>query len=148
MPQPLPPLQPGPRVAASMAVFKQDAVLLILRGSGAMQGLWSLPGGHVEPGEAVRDTALREVREETAVSAEIRAFVDLHEVILNDPEGHLRAHYVIAVFAGVWLAGAPAAGGDAAQARFFEPGAIADLQLTPGAAGLIARARAQLACIR
>ena len=35
---------------------------------------WGLPKGHVEPGEAVEETAVREVREETGIEE-----VELHE---------------------------------------------------------------------
>ena len=33
--------------------------------------LWSLPKGHVEPGETEQDTAVREVREETGISGAV-----------------------------------------------------------------------------
>src|SRR5215470_13732542 len=62
-----------PRCGASAAVFRGEAVLLIVRAKGALKGLWSLPGGHIEPGETARAAALREVREETAVEADIDA---------------------------------------------------------------------------
>lgn len=133
-----------PRCAASAAIFRGRDVLLIQRGKGALKGYWSLPGGHIEPGEAARDAALREVREETGVEAEISTFVDLHEVILKDAAGALQAHYVIAVHAGLWRGGTPVAGDDAADARFFAPEDLADLQLTSGALRLITRARALL----
>jgi 8-oxo-dGTP pyrophosphatase MutT (NUDIX family) len=35
--------------------------------------LWSLPKGHVEPGETIQETAIREVREETGISGRIHA---------------------------------------------------------------------------
>jgi len=35
--------------------------------------LWSLPKGHVEPGERVEETAVREVGEETGISGEVLA---------------------------------------------------------------------------
>lgn len=133
---------PFPRGAASAAIFKGSEVLLIQRGKGALKGYWSLPGGHIEPGETARAAALREVREETGVEAEISVFVDLHEVILRDPGGALQAHYLIAVHAGHWRAGSPVAAEDAADARFVAPDALADLQLTDGALRLIAKARA------
>lgn len=131
-----------PRGAASAAIFRGPEVLLIQRGKGALKGYWSLPGGHIEPGERARDAALREVREETGVEAEITAFVELHEVILRDAGGALQAHYLIAVHAGLWRGGMPVAGDDAADARFVAPEGLAGLQLTDGALRLIARARA------
>ena len=43
-------------------------VLLMRRaGTGFFDGLFSLPGGHVEPGESLRATAVREMHEELGV---------------------------------------------------------------------------------
>lgn len=44
-------------------------VLLVRYRSGA----WAFPKGHVEPGETLEQTAVREVQEETGVSAAVRA---------------------------------------------------------------------------
>lgn len=137
--QPRQPL-PFPRAAASAAIFRDEQVLLIQRGKGALQGYWSLPGGHVEPGERAQDAARREVAEETGIAAEIRGFLDLHEVILKDERGDLRGHYLIAVYAGLWTGGEPKAGSDAAQAGFFPLQEVGTLQLTDGADRLIAAA--------
>jgi 8-oxo-dGTP diphosphatase len=136
-----------PRCGASAAIFRGEEVLLIERGKGALKGLWSLPGGHIEPGETARAAAVREVREETGVEAELAGLVDIHEVILHAPGGILRAHYLIAVFCGRWRGGEPVAGSDAAAARFLPAGEIevpGRLPLTDGAAALIHRARARL----
>ena len=133
-----------PRCGASAAIFRDGAVLFIQRGSGAFKGLWSLPGGHIEPGETARDAALREVREETGVRAEIAGLVDVHDVILRGSADELRAHYLITVYWGKWLAGEPVAGDDAAAARFVpvaEIGKAGGLDLTDGAEALVRRAR-------
>src|SRR2546430_10439078 len=89
-----------PRCGASAAVFRDGAVLLIERAKGALKGRWSLPGGHIEPGETARAAAVREVHEETGVEADIHGLVDIHEVILRKPDGTLLAHYLISVFCG------------------------------------------------
>jgi 8-oxo-dGTP diphosphatase len=114
-------------------------VLLVERGKGLLQGLWSLPGGHIEPGEAARDAALREVVEETGVTAAIDGLIDVHDVIRRDSDGSLAAHYMLAVFFGRWLAGEPLARGDAAAARFVPIEAIGELPLTDAAASFIHR---------
>jgi len=136
---------PGwPRCAASAAIFRGDAVLLVERGQGALEGFWSLPGGHIEPGERARAAALREVREETGVEAELLGLVDLHEVLSHDHAGALAAHYLIVVFYGRWLAGEPAAAGDAAQARFVAIAEAGAYRLTDQALVFVQRAWATL----
>jgi 8-oxo-dGTP diphosphatase len=119
-------------------------VLLIERAKGALKGRWSLPGGHIEPGETARDAAVREVAEETSVEAAIHGLVDIHDVILRGADGGLLAHYLITVFCGRWRAGEPAAGSDATAARFVRIGDIEDYPLTDGAALLIRRAWTKL----
>ena len=49
-----------PRCAASAAIFRGSTVLLVQRSKGALRGLWSLPGGHIEAGETARAAAVRE----------------------------------------------------------------------------------------
>ena len=134
-----------PRCAASAAIFRDDSVLLIERATGALKGRWSLPGGHIEPGETAQAAALRETREETGVDADIAGLVDVHDVILRRPDGSLAAHYVIAVYCGRWRAGDPRAGSDAGVASFVRIADVDSYPLTDGAAQLIRRAAAQIA---
>jgi 8-oxo-dGTP diphosphatase len=133
-----------PRCGVSAAIFRGSEVLLIERGAGLLRGLWSLPGGHIEPGEPAVAAAAREVEEETGIAAEIAGLVDLHEVIRRDPNGEVAAHYVLLVFYGRWIDGEPVAGGDAAVARFVPLTALESLPLTDAAISFIDRARAKL----
>lgn len=139
---PSPPLtRPAwPRPAASAAIFRDGLVLLVERGKGALPGTWSLPGGHIEPGERARDAALREVGEETGVEAEILGLTDVHDVLIQSAEGQLTAHYVLSVYFGRWISGEPVAGDDVASARFVRLDSLDSYRLTPGARPIIARA--------
>lgn len=130
-----------PRPGASIAVFKQDMVLLVQRAKPPRTGLWSLPGGHVEPGERTSDTALRELTEETGIEARLAGLVTVHDALIHDASGRLVAHYVLAVYAGRWLAGNPVARSDAADARFFALQDLPQLPLMPHSADIIAAAR-------
>lgn len=129
-----------PRAAASAAVLRGDAVLLVERGKGAAAGLWSLPGGHIEPGETAAAAALREVAEETGVAADVVALAGVHDVILRSDGGELRAHYVLAVYAARWRAGEARALTEVRDARFVRLADLGVYRLTDGAQGLIARA--------
>lgn len=53
-------------------VCERDGQILLLRraGTGFFDGLYSLPGGHVEAGESVLAAARRELREETGLDVE------------------------------------------------------------------------------
>ncbi|MBM4420299.1 MAG: NUDIX domain-containing protein [Chloroflexi bacterium] len=58
----------------SVAVFREGRVLVMRSSRG---GTWSLPAGGVEVGEAVRDGAARELREETGLVVEPAALIDV-----------------------------------------------------------------------
>ena len=129
-----------PRCGASAVIFRGPDVLLVERGTPPLMGLWSPPGGHIEAGETARAAALREVREETGVEAEIGDLIDIHDVIRRDERGALVAHYLLAVFAGRWVSGEPNPGDDVTAARFVALDTVARLPLTDGALSFIHRA--------
>lgn len=131
-----------PRCAASAVIFRHCEVLLIQRAKGTFTGLWSLPGGHIEPGERAIDAARREVLEETTVEAHINGLLDVHDVIHRRDDGSLAAHYVLAVYWGSWQAGEPVAASDSLASRFFPLAAIEDLSIIEGTRQYIARAAA------
>lgn len=129
-----------PRCGTSAAIFRGPEVLLIERAKGHLRGLWSLPGGHIEPGEPARRAALREVREETGVEAELGGLVDIHEVMRHDARGELLAHYLLVVWYGRWVGGEPVPGSDAGAARFVPLDAIDTLPMTEAAPEFVRRA--------
>lgn len=69
------------RVQAVGAVVRDGAgrLLLVLRGREPAAGLWSIPGGKVEPGESREAALRREVREETGLEVEVIAPVGVVE---------------------------------------------------------------------
>lgn len=104
----------NPVPAVGIVCLRGDEVLLIRRGTPPRQGEWNLPGGRIEPGERAVDAALRELREETGVEAEIIGLIDVVDGVF--PEAG--RHYVLIDYAARWLSGEPTAGDDALEARF------------------------------
>lgn len=59
---------PGIPTGVHVVCERGEQVLLMRRaGTGFFDGQYSLPGGHVEPGESVLAAAVRELREETGL---------------------------------------------------------------------------------
>lgn len=129
-----------PKAAVSTVVMDNGRVLLVERGKGAPRGLWSFPGGHVEPGETVRDAAIREVAEETGLDIEITGIAGVRDVIYRRPDGSLRLHYVLNVFTGRLLTPGrePCFGGDVMDARFVPLTGLGELTLVDGIADVLA----------
>ena len=72
-----------PILAASIAVFRRGRVLIARRARAPLLGLYSLPGGVVELGETLREAALRELKEEVGLDAEVTGFLDHVEPIAH-----------------------------------------------------------------
>ncbi len=124
-----------PRLAVSVGVWHAGRILLVQRATAPMDGLWTFPGGHVEPGETAAEAVRREAMEETGLAIDLLGEPMLHEIILRDGAGALSLHRILLVFAGVLAAGAapsPIADTDAAAAAFFARSEIAGLSTTPG----------------
>lgn len=105
-------------VGVGVVVLKGDHVLLIRRGQPPRQGEWSIPGGRHELGETVRETAVREVLEETGVSIANLALVDVVDVVAPPEERAQRISWTLIDFRADWAGGEPRAGGDAAAAEW------------------------------
>ena len=60
------------RVAAYAVILREDRILLSRLSPSVSRGeLWTLPGGGLDHGESPRDAVVREVHEETGLSAEV-----------------------------------------------------------------------------
>jgi 8-oxo-dGTP diphosphatase len=118
-----------PIVPCVGAVVQDDAgrLLLVRRGREPSRGLWSLPGGRVEPGETPAEAVVREVREETGLL--VRA---------GEPVGSVRIPAEDVVYDVLDLrcvltdaTSAPAAGDDADDALFADEPTLSTLPCTP-----------------
>jgi 8-oxo-dGTP diphosphatase len=122
---------PGPVISCVGAVIRDERgrLLLIRRGHEPGAGLWSIPGGRVEPGETDAEALVREMREETGLDVEPGPLLGR----VRRP-GSGREVIDIRDYAATVTGGTLAAGDDAAEARWV---AEADLDALPVTAGLI-----------
>ena len=118
--------------------FRGEDVLLIQRGTAPRKGEWSIPGGRIEAGESERAAALRELAEETGVTAQLG---DKVAEIEAEFEGY---RYRLHDYAAIWSAGEPCFGDDAADARFVPPHELDALGMWPKTREVIETARASL----
>jgi 8-oxo-dGTP diphosphatase len=127
-------------IAASVAVFRDDRVLLAARGRPPLADIWSLPGGLVETGETLAEAALRELAEETGVVAEIIGFVRPIEFIERDEGGRVRHHFVICPHAARWVSGDGVVSAEAPALAWVTRADIGRHRTTPGLVPILALA--------
>ena len=89
-------------------------------------GMWGLPGGGIEPGESVYETALREVKEETGLDIEITGLVGVYSepsagrVVTYPDNGDVR-HLIDIVLVAEIISGEMAISSESLDLRFFNP---------------------------
>lgn len=127
-----------PTNCVGIICFRGEDVLLIQRGTAPRKGEWSIPGGRIETGETEREAALRELMEETGVTAKLGAKVATIPALF---EGF---NYLLHDYVAIWENGEPVAGDDAAQAVFVPPENLDDLGMWPKTREVIEIARAAL----
>jgi len=134
---PFQPRSDGVIAAASVCVFRGAEVLLVKRAKPPF--LWSLPGGRIEPGETAEQAAVRELAEETGVTARIAAAGCVLDFTTGSGD-----RYVINNFAARYVSGEARAMSDAAQVAWESEAGLAGYTLTPRALDVIAHARGLL----
>jgi nucleoside triphosphatase len=74
-------------------IIRNQAGKLLLVTSPKWKGKWVIPGGHVEPGETIMESAIREAKEETGLSVKPVTILYFRELI-DSPDFHRKAHFI------------------------------------------------------
>lgn len=115
---------PAPQaLCAGAVIFDGDGrLLLVRRRHDPGSGLWSLPGGRVEPGESVADAVRREVREETGLDVRVGRLLGVvtrGDYLIHDHEAYVES-------------GELAAGDDATDMGWYDVAELGRVALTEG----------------
>ncbi len=108
--------RPVPAVIA--VVPRGQGVLLVRRDNPPDAGLWGFPGGKIEPGETLARATLRELQEETGITASAGPVLAALDAIDRDAAGRLRHHYVLIATLCHWISGTPEAADDVSAAAW------------------------------
>ncbi len=112
----------------------EGQVLLVLRANEPDAGCWTIPGGHVEPGETLEDAAVREAFEETGLRVAVE-----HEVGTLDLANGPDEVYEIHDFLAHVVSGDVVAGDDAADVGWFGREELEDMPLTHDLLGYLTK---------
>ena len=84
--------QKFPEPTVGVFIFNQQGELLLLQ-SHKWPGAYVVPGGHVELGERLEETAIREAREETGLDIYDLEFINFQQFIY-DPAFWKQRHFI------------------------------------------------------
>ena len=121
-----------PPNAASVALIDRDRVLLIQRARKPYFGMWSLPGGRLEPGETAEQAAEREIKEEVGLS--VWRLHPIRRMFLGE------GHFVLQVFATEAFEGEITASNEVTDYRWASLDEIGFMHTTPDLADVVAGA--------
>lgn len=101
----------------------QGRLLLVRRGRPPFEGRWGLPGGFCEWKETTEACCAREAKEETGLEVRVGELLGVYSRPDRDPRGH----NVTVLYAAKPIRGRTKGGDDAAEARWFRPSELRNL---------------------
>lgn len=102
-----------PKVAACTVSILDGGVVLAKRATPPQKGKWVFPGGFVDRGESVEDTAIRETLEEVNLRVGLTGILDAYSFPGQD--------VLVIVYAAHVLSGRPEAGQETEAVGAFKP---------------------------
>ena len=91
----------GPLVGAAAIVLRDGRVLLGERQGAHGEGEWAFPGGKVDAGEDAADTVVRELAEETGLTATaVRPLAWTNDLFVADGLHYVTLHHLVEVAPG------------------------------------------------
>ena len=116
--------------SANVVVVNDDGAILLIRRSD--NDNWALPGGGMNLGESLPQTAVRETAEETGIHVEVTGLVGIYtdprHVILYTSNNEARQEFSV-VFTARPVGGTPTPSSESTEVRWVPPAEIAALPM-------------------
>jgi len=118
-----------PIVAVGVVVIKDREILLIKRSKPPKSDSWSISGGAQELGETTVEAAIREVREETAITIKDLHFLEVVDYMDRDQNNAIKHHYTLIDYGAYYHSGLLTAGDDAEDAKWVSIDQLSEYNL-------------------
>jgi ADP-ribose pyrophosphatase YjhB (NUDIX family) len=116
--------------SANVVVLNEDDDILMIRRTD--NGNWAVPGGAMDLGESLRDTAVREVEEETGIVCEVTGLVGIYtdprHVIYYTSNGECRQEFSV-VFTARAVSGTPTPSDESREVEWVSRETIRELRM-------------------
>jgi len=121
-----------PIVGVGAVIVHKGKLVLVKRGVEPGKGRWSIPGGAMELGETVRETAIREAKEECGLDIELVGDrpMDAIDNMVPGEKGRLKYHYILLQFLARPKGGTLKPTSDVTEARWVPLGEVEKYDLT------------------
>jgi len=118
--------------SANVVVVNGQREILMIRRTD--NGNWAVPGGGMDLGESIIDTAVRETKEETGITCEITGLVGIYtnprHVIRYTSDNEVRQEFSI-FFTAKPIRGELRSSSESSEPQWVSPAAIPGLQMHP-----------------
>lgn len=129
----VPAAPPPPVVGVGAVVVHEGRLLVVKRGKEPARGLWTLPGGRLEPGETLEAGALRELEEETGLEGHVVGLCGVAQRM-----GPTHNFVILDYRVDVADIDGARAGDDAEELRFVTRSELESLDTVPGTVTFLA----------
>jgi ADP-ribose pyrophosphatase YjhB (NUDIX family) len=120
-------------IVVAVTAFIQDGAGRLLMIRRTDNDLYAIPGGAQEVGETISQTVVREVKEETGITVDVRGLVGVYSDpahLIEFPDGEIRQEFSLC-FRAEPIAGTPRTSSESKEVLWVDPAAMNDLSIHP-----------------